>query len=261
MRIIGIYPQKLAISSDIEFDPSHPKHQSQVQRHFTKPGSQAEVKLSGPLFDNDGHGDIISANDPETTEGYNNIAMILLALFMPWDRLQSLFADMDATDDNYSSFCWAIWCLCYPTLDDHVRYYATNVLQMRKSKVDVCELAARNEHTSSSEGHVMGQDDPLDPSNAAVDKDDRFFEMELETDAIIESLSTLTVYNWRSADAIDSLAFSASSHMWNSIRHADDNGESSALYRHLIQSSSDADHIQDNMGLLNNINDETTTLW
>ncbi len=61
---------------------------------------------------------------------------------------------------------------------------------MRKSKVDECELAARNEYTSSSEGHVMGQDDPLDPSNAAVDEDNRFFGMELATDATIESLAT-----------------------------------------------------------------------
>ncbi len=128
MRVIGIYPRKLAISSDIEFDSSHLKHQSQVQRHFTKPGSQAEVKLLGPLFDNDGLDDIISADDPKTAEGYNNIAVILLVLFVPWNCLQSLFADIIATDDNYSSFYWAIWCLCYPTLDDHVRYYATNVL-------------------------------------------------------------------------------------------------------------------------------------
>ncbi len=49
--------------------------------------------------------------------------------------------------------------------------------------------------------------------------------------------------------------------MWNSIRHADDNGESSALDCHLIQSNSDVNHIQDNIGLINNINDETTTLW
>ncbi len=101
----------------------------------------------------------------------------------------------------------------------------------------------------------------MDPSNAIVDEDDRFFEMELETDATIESWATLTVYNWRSADAMDSLAFPAVSHMWNSIKHVDDNGKSSALHCHLIQSNSDADHIQDNMGLMNNINDETPTLW
>ncbi len=114
---------------------------------------------------------------------------------------------------------------------------------MRKSKVDACELAARNEYTSSFEGYMIGQDDSLDSSNAAVDEDDRFFEMELETDATIKSLATLTVYNWRSADATDSLTFPVALHMWNSIRHADDNSESFALHRHLIQSDSDTGSI------------------
>ncbi len=82
MRVIGIYPQKLAISSNIEFNSSHPKYQSLIQRYFTKLGSQAGVKLLGPLFDNKGLGIIISADDSETAEGYNNIAVILLALFV-----------------------------------------------------------------------------------------------------------------------------------------------------------------------------------
>ncbi len=244
MCVVSINPRKLVNSSNIEFEPIHPKYQTHVQRHFTKPGSSAEVKLLGPLFDSDGLDDIILADDPGTAEGYNDIAVILLALFVPWDRLQPLFADIGATDNNYSSFCWAIWCLCYPTLDDHVKYYATNILQMMKSKIDTCELEARNDHTGGSEENVMEQEDLLEPSNVAVDdEDEQFFEMGLETNAIIENLVTLTSYNWRSADAMDSLAFPAASHMWTSLRHADDNDESSALHYHLLQSNSDSGNI------------------
>ncbi len=50
---------------------------------------------------------------------------------------------------------------------------------------------------SSSERYMMGQDDLLDPSNSVVDKNNQFFKIELETDATIESLATLTVYNWQ----------------------------------------------------------------
>ncbi len=107
---------------------------------------------------------------------------------------------------------------------------------------------------------MIEQYDSLDPSNTAIDEDDRFFEIELETDANIESLTTLTVYNWRSADVTDSFVFPATSQMWNSIRHADDNGKSSALHRHLIESNTDAGHIQVDIGLMNIINDETTML-
>ena len=85
--------------------------------------------------------------------------------------------------------------------------------------------------------------------------------MGLETDATIENLATLTLNNWREADAMDNLAFPTASHMWNSIRHADDNSKSFALHCHLIQSNSDSDYIQGDMGLINNISNKTTMLW
>ncbi len=83
MRVVNIYPRKLANLSDMEFEPSHPKCQTRVQRYFTKPRSLAEFKLLGPLFDSNGLGDIILADDPKIAEGYKNIAIILLALFIP----------------------------------------------------------------------------------------------------------------------------------------------------------------------------------
>ena len=83
MYVISIYLWKLANSNNIEFKPSHLRQQTYVQQHFTKPGSQAKIKLLGPLFDSDGLGNIIFADDPRTTEDYNDITIILLALFVP----------------------------------------------------------------------------------------------------------------------------------------------------------------------------------
>ncbi len=83
MRIISIYPRKLAILGNIEFASSHPNSLTHVQRHFTKPGSQAEVKLLGLLFDNEGVNKIIPVDGPETPKGLNDIAVIFLALFVP----------------------------------------------------------------------------------------------------------------------------------------------------------------------------------
>ncbi len=133
---------------------------------------------------------------------------------------------------------------------------------MRKSKIDVYELTAKNKYTDSSEENMMEQDNLLEPSNTTInDENEQFFEMELEIDATLKNLATLTIYNWQSADATDSLAFSAASNMWNSIRHANDNGKSSALHHHLLQSKSDSSYIQVDLGLINNIDNETTTLW
>lgn len=94
-------------------------------------------------------------------------------------------------------------------LDDHIKYYAINVLQIKKSKIDIYKLAARNNYTSRSEKNVMKQTNLLKPSNAEINNiDKQFFEIKLEIDAIIKSLAILTIYNWQLADIIDSLAFS-----------------------------------------------------
>ena len=43
---------------------------------------------------------------------------------------------------------------------------------MRKSKINVYKLAAKNDYTGSSKENVMEQDDPLEPSNTAVNNED-----------------------------------------------------------------------------------------
>ena len=128
MRIINISPQKLANSNDIDFESSHLRHQPHLQQHFMKSGSQAKVKLLGPWFGSDGLGNIISADDFGIAESHNDIVVILIALFVPWDCLHSLFTDMGTTDDNYSSLYWVIWYHCYSMFNDNVKYYATNIL-------------------------------------------------------------------------------------------------------------------------------------
>ncbi len=133
---------------------------------------------------------------------------------------------------------------------------------MKKSRIDAYKLVARNDHTSSSEEDVIEPDNPLEPNNTIVDdKDKQFFQMELETDVIIENLTTFTIYNWQSVNATDSLEFSATSHMWNSIRHADDNGESSPFHCHLLQINLDLGHLQVGINLINNIDNKTIILW
>lgn len=108
----------------------------------------------------------------------------------------------------------------------------------------------------------MKQANPLEPNIAKVDNvDKQFFEMGLEINAPIKSLATLTIYNQQLANAIDSLTFSAALHMQNNIRHAKNNSKSSTFYCYFTQSNLHLGHIQGDIGLINNINNETTTLW
>lgn len=74
---------------------------------------------------------------------------------MPWDCLHSLFADMGTIDDNYLLFYWAIWCHYYSMLNDHIKYYATNILKIKNNKIDVYELTARIYHMGSLEKNMI----------------------------------------------------------------------------------------------------------
>ncbi len=106
---------------------------------------------------------------------------------------------------------------------------------MRKSRIDARKLAASNDCTVSQKENVMEEDIIMNPDDIGIDDvNKQYYNMELDTDAFIKNLVTLTVYNWQSTDATNSLAFPAASHIWNSLRHTDYSGESSAIHRHLI---------------------------
>lgn len=107
----------------------------------------------------------------------------------------------------------------------------------------------------------MEQANLLKPSNAEINNiDKQFIKIRLETDVIIKSLAIFTIYNWQSADVMNSLAFPTALYMQNNIRYVNNNGKFFALHYHLIQSNSDLDHIQSNISLINIIYNETTTL-
>lgn len=108
---------------------------------------------------------------------------------------------------------------------------------------------------------MIEQANLLKPSNAEINNiDKQFIKIRLETDAIIKSLATFTIYNWQSADVMNSLAFPKALYMQNNIRYVNNNGKFFALHCHLIQSNSDLDHIKGNISLINTIYNETTTL-
>lgn len=54
-----------------------------MQRHFTKPESKVKFKLLGQIFDCDVLGKTILINLPYIAEGFNDIVIIFLVLFVP----------------------------------------------------------------------------------------------------------------------------------------------------------------------------------
>lgn len=63
----------------------------------------------------------------------DDIALVLLGLFVSWEHLSDYFKESEATKSTIPPLCWDIWCKRRPILDVHVQYYTINLLQMRKS--------------------------------------------------------------------------------------------------------------------------------
>lgn len=255
LRVVDVFPRKLAQKGDIDFSHSHRNQHNLVQRHGTR-DSPSVIKLLGQLCDTEDIDDTILIDHANEDGKLNNIAVILLALFVPWERLPILFRDAGATENTYISCCWNIWSQCCPTLDAHVQYYASNLLQMRRSKVEAQAQAAANaeaNHSTVTTEEIMEENQP-----ATLDEANDFLNtMEFRNDECIESIITATLYKWRSNDINDSLAFPAVAHMWNAIRTDADNDFSSMMQpTNPIHNS-----IYSSMGVMNRVGDDMTTLW
>lgn len=114
---------------------------------------------------------------------------------MPWNCLYFLSMDISMTDNNYLLFCQVIWCFCYFILNNYVKYYIINIIEIRKNKINVCKLVTTNNYTGCIEKKMMIQADLLKQSFAKINNINKiFFEMRLEIDTTIKSLPTLIIY-------------------------------------------------------------------
>lgn len=157
--------------------------------------------------------DDVSIDDSNSKN--DDITMVLLVLFVPWERLPPYFKEAEATESTIPLLCWNIWCQCRPTLDAHVQYYATNLLQMRKSGVEARAAAeARNElnHPDRSEDRVEST-----TFNDIVETEDALNDLGILTNECLQTVVGETIYEWRNSDIKESLAVPAALHMWNAI--------------------------------------------
>jgi hypothetical protein len=145
-----------ATTEDIPFHETHPRHRTHLQRLARSASQTATVTLQGELTEFQSSEDSMPGGHPTTTAIQNDLAEILLGLFIPWQNLQSLF-HQTRTGSATTVDLHHIWMSIEPTLSSYVRTFAQNIELLRKSKTD-CQADAILRDRSAQNTSSVDQD-------------------------------------------------------------------------------------------------------
>lgn len=167
-----------AIADDVDFDPNHPRYATHVQRLARTPSQVATVTFNGQLTEFQPAEDAVPGGHPKTTAIMNDVAEILLGLFVPWDQLINLFRPSTKRTDT----CVQIWAAVEPTLTFHNRGFARNIELLRKSKED-CQADAKMWKSANGTADSFHHDaEDFEPANFGSDDEEteEFFHLQDE---------------------------------------------------------------------------------
>lgn len=151
-KLVDVKSMTQATSRDIRFLPEHPNYDNLIQQYSEKSSAPTfVVTLIGSLSENQPLEDSVRGGHPETLAIQNDLALILLALLVPWNRLPPLFAMFNCTNDSYKEHCAEIWNRIKPGLPHHIQNIAQNIRLLRKCKEDTqIDAALRKEARHSA---------------------------------------------------------------------------------------------------------------
>jgi hypothetical protein len=161
-----------AIAADLEFDLQHPKHGIQVQRLAHKKSQVVTVTFSGRLSQFQAEEEGIPGGHPVTTAMENDLAEVLLGLFVPWNQLPALFQQCSAEYGRARDACAKVWKIVEPTLSPHNRNFASNLELLRKSQEDSRIDAALRRAMNGSQNSFDRDLDGEVPDDLELDDED-----------------------------------------------------------------------------------------
>ena len=107
LKVVAVKPMGSATGADIPFLPQHPGYETHIQNYSsTRPVNAFSVAFTGSFSDQQALEDSVRG---ETDSMQNELALVLLALLVPWERLPPLFADFDCAAGAYKDHCADIW--------------------------------------------------------------------------------------------------------------------------------------------------------
>ena len=207
VKLVTVLPIRSGTTRDIAFSSEHPDHEELIQRFSERMSPNTyTVALVGSLSENQALEDSVRGGHPETESMRNDLALILLALLVPWDQLPPRFAMFECSDQAYKGHCAEIWNQIEPSLPPHIQDVARNIELLRKSKADAQVDAALRKNARRS---ALSQDSHEEYSDNDDEDNDDVIQLGGNTDDDSVSLDTLYIAfsaikdKWASADRQD----------------------------------------------------------
>ncbi|KAF7586547.1 hypothetical protein BBP40_008687 [Aspergillus hancockii] len=159
-----------ATTQDIPFHTDHPRRLTHIKHLALTPAQIATVTLQGQLTEFQTAEDSLPGGHPNTDAILNDLAEVLLGLFIPWQRIAPLFQQQPVMGQSKQNTHHHVWLAVEPTLPPQIRTFANNIELLQKSKED-CQADAllRKQsayHASAADKHLDNlENPPLDSNN------------------------------------------------------------------------------------------------
>jgi hypothetical protein len=207
MKLVAVKPMRSATDSDTLFLPQHPDYDTLLQNYSSvRPVNTFSIAFTGSFSNQQALEDSVRGGHPETDSMQNDLALILLALLVPWDRLPPLFAEFDCIAGAYQDQCANIWASIVLSLPLHLQDVARNVQLLRKSKADAqVDAALRREArqaASSLQNLISDSDDSDCEDNDNLNNVDELPESSdhgINLDTLYQAFSVIK-YKWAESD-------------------------------------------------------------
>jgi hypothetical protein len=182
-----------ARASDVEFHERHPNSGTHLQRLACKQSQVMTVHFNGQISEFQAEEESIRGGHPKTAAMQNDLAEVLLGLFVPWNQLPSLFQRYASGYEAKRDACSQVWNIIEPSLSPHNRNFAQNFDLLRKSKEDA-KLDAALRASLDSFDHDIDDIDPANIEDIDADADDplRPLDDEFSTETLIAGYSFIS---------------------------------------------------------------------
>jgi len=126
-----------ASSTDYPYDERHPNFETYVQRVAKTSAQIHTVCLHGQLSEFQEEEETVKRGHAMTAAIRNDLAEVLVAFFVPWEKLLALFEAHCPQYKTRKDANSEVWSVIEPSLPHYLRTYARNFSLLQKSKEEV----------------------------------------------------------------------------------------------------------------------------